>query len=375
MATERSEETIYTRHVNPCLAQVRAYVPGPTAAMISARYGIPADRLVKLSSNEAPLGPSPGARAALKRIADGDDLHRYPSPTMPNLRRAMARCVGVAPEQILPGAGSTDTWPLIVRAFSLPGDEVLWIDPSMTSYGEVAILGERRSREVTVDFPFAVTADAVRRHVTARTRVIFLCSPNNTTSRWIDLDTVKAIAEKAPDAIVVVDEHYIEAADDYRTATAVNLLGQAGNVIVTRSLSKMYGLAGVRVGYAVGPVPAIDVLMQFKPKWNISILAEAAALAALEDEDHLRANIAMTRGGRAYLEKALGGLPGVELVPGAQGGFLLFRTISRPSSEVVEGLFKSGVMVRGDLLDRYIRVSVGTPEQNEAFVGALEAAL
>lgn len=375
MTQQASTESVFTRRANPCVDQVRPYIPGPTAAMISTRYGLHPGRVVKLSSNEAPLGPSPKVRAALRQIADSDELHRYPSSTVPELRKAIAKLLGVTPEQIVPGAGSTDTWPMIVRAFSLPGEEVLSVEPSMTSYAEVAVLCERRASVLTMEFPFEVSAKEVLQRVTPQTRVIFLCSPNNTTSRLIEPATILAIATGARDAVVVVDEHYIEAADDFRAVTAVNRISEASNLLVTRSFSKMYGLAGLRVGYAAGPQAAIATLMKFKAKWNVSVAADVAARAALEDQEHLDRNVAMTREGRTFLEKALRVLPSVQLVPHAQGGFLLFRVLSRPASEVVEQLFKQGIMVRGDLLEGYIRVSVGTPEQNEQFGAALEAAL
>ena len=245
----------------------------------------------------------------------------------------------------------------------------------MTSYAEAAVLSERRASIFTMAFPFEVSADEVLGRVRTHTRVVFLCSPNNTTSRLIDPATILAIAKGAPEAVVVVDEHYIEAADDYRSVTAVNVIPRVGNLIVTRSLSKMYGLAGIRFGYAVGPESAIATLMKFKAKWNVSVAADITARAALEDQDYLQRNIDMTRAGRVFLEGALRALPGVELVPDAQGGFLLFRLRSRPAGEVVEQLFKQGIMVRGDLLEGCIRVSVGTPEQNGQFMAALEAAL
>ncbi len=375
MAEQAGSTSVFTYHANPCVDEVRPYVPGPTAAMISERYGLPLDQLVKLSSNEAPLGASPKVQAALHQIADSDGLHRYPSPTAPELRKAIGKLLGVPPDQILPGAGSTDTWPLIVRAYSFPGEEVLAVEPSMTSYAEVAVLSERTPSILTMEFPFDVTAHEVIERVTPQTRVIFLCSPNNTTSRLIAPAIIEEIANGAPDAIVVVDEHYIETADDYRAVTAVNLLPRTSNVLVTRSFSKQYGLAGIRVGYAVGPEAVISTLMKFKAKWNISLVADVAARAALEDQEHLERNVAVTREGRAYFEKALRQMSGIELVPEAQGCFVLFRVLSRPAAEVVEQLFQRGIMVRGDLLEDYIRLSVGTPEQNEQFVSALEAAM
>jgi len=373
--TPNPADTVFQRHANPCVDDVRPYVPGPTSAAIGTRYGFSSDQMVKLSSNEAPLGPSPNVRDAIRQVAAGDDLHRYPSPTMPELRKAVAKLHGLTPEQVLPGAGSSDTWPLIVRAFSLAGEEILVTEPSMTSYAEVATLCERRAITLDLTFPFPVAAAAVLRLVTPATRVIFLSSPNNTTSRLIGPATILEIARGAKDAVVVVDEHYIEAADNYREVSAVTLIPQVGNIIVTRSLSKMYGLAGIRVGYAVGPEHAITRLMKFKAKWNISVVADAAARAALADEAHLIQNIEMTREGRAFLLDGLRGLAGIQLVPDAQGGFLLFRVVSGSAGDILEQLYKRGIIVRDDLLDGYIRVSVGTPEQNRQFLTALKAAL
>jgi len=373
--TPNPVDSVFHRHANPCVDHVRPYIPGPTSSAIGTRYGFTSEQMAKLSSNEAPLGPSPNVREAIRQVAAGDDLHRYPSPTMPELRKAVAKLLGVTPEQVLPGAGSSDTWPLIVRAFSLSGEEILVTEPSMTSFAEVATLSERRATTLDLTFPFHVAAADVLRRVTPATRVIFLSSPNNTTSRLIDPATILEIARGATEAVVVVDEHYIEAADDYRSVSAVNVIPKAGNIIVTRSLSKMYGLAGIRVGYAVGPEPAITRLMKFKAKWNISVVADAAARAALADEGHLIQNIEMTREGRAFLLDGLRGLAGIQLVPDAQGGFLLFRVLSGSAGDILEQLYKGGVIVRDDLLDGYIRVSVGTPEQNRRFLTALQAAL
>jgi histidinol-phosphate aminotransferase len=368
-------ESVFVRHANPCVTGVRAYVPGPTTSMISTQYGIGVDSIVKLSSNEAPLGPSPAVRSALHAIADSDDLHRYPAPYPGDLIRAMAKSAGLAPAQILPAGGSSETWALIVRAFSRAGEEVLVVEPSMTSFAELVTMAERRARVLEIAPPFALTADDVLAATSPATRVIFLCSPNNTTSRMLEPADVQRIARGAPDAVVVVDEHYIEAADNYRSRTALTVLGSTDNVIVTRTLSKMYALAGLRVGYAAGPEAAISYLRNFRSKWSVSVTAAVAGRAALEDEAHLLRNIAVTLEERAYLQGELGRLDGVDLVPGAQGGFLLFRTTTRPSSSVVDELAKRGVMVRGDLLDGYVRVSVGTRDQDRRFLEALRAAL
>lgn len=367
--------SVFERNANTAVLRLRPYIPGPTAGEIRDRYGIPLERIVKLSSNEAPLGPSPKVREALRRASEGDELHRYPSSSVPELREAIAKVLGIQPEQILPAAGSSSTWPLIVRAFSQVGDPVLWIEPSMTSYGEVAILSERDERTVRSTYPFDPNADAIVMAAREGIKVVFISSPNNTTSRFTDLTTVQRIAETAPDSVIVIDEHYIEAVDDFRSVTAVTLVDSVPNVIVTRSFSKMYGLAGLRVGYAVGPEAAINALARFRPSWSVSVVADAAARAALQDEEHLEQNILATRAGRAFLYQSLDSMDGLEVVLDPQGGFLLFRPLSRSADEVTEALFRRGVMVRGDLLEGSIRVSVGTEQQNEVFLDALTAAL
>ena len=147
-----------------------------------------------------------------------------------------------------------------MRAFSRAGEEILVVEPSMTSFAELVTMAERRAHVLEMAPPFALTADDVLAATSPATRVIFLCSPNNTTSRMLEPGDVQRIAHGAPDAVVVVDEHYIEAADDYRSRTAMTVLNSTDNVMVTRTLSKMYALAGVRVGYAAGPEAAISYL-------------------------------------------------------------------------------------------------------------------
>lgn len=367
--------SVVSRNANPVVRKLKPYVPGPTAGEIHDRYGIALDQIVKLSSNEAPLGPSPKVREAIRQVAGGDDLHRYPSSAVPQLRAAIATTLGVRPSQVLPAAGSSTTWPMIVRALSSAGDTVVWIDPSMTSYAEVAILSEREERSVATAPPFDLDVDDVVGAVGADAKVVFVSSPNNTTSRFADPATIEELAARITDTVIVVDEHYIEAADDFRSVTAVTLIDSVPNVVVTRSLSKMYGLAGLRIGYVVGSDEAVKTIAPFRPNWSVNVVAEAAARAALEDVDHLERNIEATRDGREYLLKSLQYLDELDVTPEPQGGFILFRPLAKPGAWVTESLFRHGVMVRGDLLEGWIRVSVGTQTQNERFLEALTASL
>lgn len=364
-------QDVFKRNVNPVLDDVPAYVPGPTAATIAAAIGMAPEHLVKLSSNEAPLGPSPAVRQALRDIAAGDELHRYPSPDMSDLREAIAANVDLDPEQILLSDGSSETWPVIIRAFSQLGDGVLAIEPSLRSYQQIAVVQERTPQVVRVDSPFAVEAGTVLAGVTDRTRIVFISTPNNTTSLALSLDSLREIAAEASDAIVVVDEHYIEAVPNYKQRTAIQLLGEVPNLIVTRTFSKMYGLAGLRVGYAAAPPDAVAMLRRARSLWAVSLPAKVTAMAAIGDEEHLRRNIETTAAGRSQLLADLSAWPVVEIVKEPEGGFILFRVEGRPGDEVASGLLQDGVMVRADLAEGFVRVSVGTQGQNARFMATL----
>jgi histidinol-phosphate aminotransferase len=371
--TSGSKSGLAARNANPNLARLRSYQPGPTAAEIARTYNLPESALCKLSSNEAPLGPSPRAIEAIEQAARSGELHRYPSSTVPRLRKAVAEFHGFSPKQVLPSAGSTQPWDLVLRALSQPGDELLWTEPSYVSFEALALINHRTPVMLKLVDPFDVTVDAVLSHVTERTRFIFLSSPNGTTSRLVVLDTIRAIAAGAPDALVVVDEHFVEAATEYPAVSAVNLVNHVENVLVTRTFSKLYGLAGLRVGYAVGDPDVIALLMQVKPNWPVSIVAEEAALAALADQEHLERNRQAAIQGRATLQRGLAAWPELVIVPHAEGNYLLARCVSKgmPPEQLVDLLAREGVMIRGGLIEGYVRIAVGRPEENERLLQAL----
>lgn len=358
---------------NAFLDDVKAYVPGPTAQSIADELGVEVGTITKLSSNEAPLGPATQVRDALHRVAEGEEIHRYPSSAQTPLKTSLAGLLGVTPEQVLLDAGSSTIWPHVVRAFSQPGDNALVVTPSFTPYEELCLLLQREVRELVVDYPFDYTAATLVDIADERTCVVFISSPNNTTSRIFPSAEVRKLAMALPGAVVLVDEHYIHAAPEPHD-TALALVDELDNLVVTRTFSKMYGLAGLRVGYAIAQPYVIEQLNAFRGKWGVSIAAERAALAALEAEEHLQDNVATTLVGRQFLLAELGALP-VEYVPEPHGGFVLLRPTHAASSDVVAGLRGSGVMIRDDLLEGWIRVSVGTPAENVTFIRCLAAVL
>lgn len=366
--------SVFTRLVSPDLEQTRPYLPGLTVAEASAKYGIAPERIVKLSSNENPLGPAP---LAVKR-AEGriPDLHRYPDSTAKALRTKIAEIEGLGPENVIIGAGSSEVMSFIVRAFSRRGDEVLSLDPGFDVYSEIAVQEGRVAVRVPIEFPYEPTFEQFAARITDRTRVVFVTRPNNPTSRLLPLELFLRIADAASDAVVISDEAYIEFADDYRHQSAVGQILDRPNVLVSRTLSKAYAVPNLRAGYVMGPPEAITYLQRIKPKWNVGEVAQEAAIGALEDVDHLRRTLATVSGGRDDLVRELS-KRGLTVVPEPQGNFVMASVASTgmTAADLTELLAAQGVLIRGDFHPQYVRISVGTQEDNEAALRAIDTVL
>jgi histidinol-phosphate aminotransferase len=361
--------------VNPYLDLVKPYIPGLTSEEASRRYHIPPDRLIKLSSNENPLGPPPlAAQAAQRMLAN---LHRYPDSRAQALRHKIAEIEGLSADHVIIGAGSSEIMSLIVRAFSGPGQDVLSMDPSFTVYSEIAAADGRNPALVPLRHPFDLAPQELLSLVSSNTRIIFITRPNNPTSRLIPIADFENIARTVSSAIVVSDEAYIEFADDYRQQTAASLIRILGNVIVTRTFSKVFGIPNLRVGYALGPPDAIAYLFRLKPKWNVGEVAQQAAIGALEDHEHFSKTLSVVRDGRAFLVKELARIEGLEVVPEPQANFVMVRV--RETGYSAEGLTErlgfEGILIRGDFHPEYIRISVGTETDNQSLVRALHKVL
>lgn len=362
--------------------EVRPYGPGLTLEEVAQRAGVDRARVIKLSSNESPLGPSPRAIAAIRRHARL--AHYYPSATAPELRTALGRYVGMRPDQIVVGGGSSTLMHAIVTAFTAPGGDVITLVPSFTVYAEIAAIHGRRVVSVPLDAPdFAVDPRRLEAAITPRTQLMFFARPNNPTSTLLPLRMLAAIAERAAEvgALVVSDEAYIEFADAARRETAVTLIRGAvprrSNVMVTRTFSKAFGLADLRLGYAVGTRESAAALELANAKWPTGALAQAAGLAALGDRQHLARTIATVREGRRWLTRELVRL-GLSVTPRPQGNYLLVDVGSRGfkardfASALLTG---AGIAVRGDFGDRHVRMTVGRSAHNRRLVAAVRRLL
>jgi histidinol-phosphate aminotransferase len=370
------KKSVFLANVDPRIVDLKLYVAGPTIDEILNTSHVSPDSIIKLSSNENPLGPSPKVIEAIKQAASR--VSQYPSASCEKLRIAIAGELGhgLQMENVLVGAGSSEIFSFIIRAFSKPRDKVLFTHPSFPVYGDAATVDGRSPLPVALKEPeFELDPNTLVKQLDDKVRIIFLTRPNNPTSRLIPLDDVRKICELSRERVVVCDEAYVEFADDYVEKTAVNLLSEYDNLLVTRTFSKAYGLSDMRVGYAVGPSEAVEILFKIRPKWNNGQLAQEAAVAALQDKEHLAMTLQTVHDGRTFLDRQLRDI-GFLVTQDPQANFLFSSPTPRgiPAKTVLAKLLRRGIAVRGPPTDwtmDYLRISVGTAQQNETLVNSI----
>jgi histidinol-phosphate aminotransferase len=347
------------------------YAPGKPIEELERELGVRDS--IKIASNENPLGPSPKALAAIASALP--ELHRYPDGSGFHLKRRLAERLQVAPEALVLGNGSNEIIELLVRTFVRPGDEAVMADQAFVIYRLVVQAAGGTSRIVPLrDFTHDV--DAIGAAIGARTRLVFLANPNNPTGTIFRRAAWKRFLARVPPGIVVVaDDAYAEYVEDAEYPDTVHERGDGSVAVVTlRTFSKLYGLAGLRVGYAVAPAGIVDVLERVRQPFNVNALALVGALAALDDDAHVERTLAANRAGMAYLVAAFGEL-GLTHVP-SQANFVLVRV--GDGARTYDALLRRGVIVRpmgGYGLPEHVRVTVGTRAENERLIAALRAVL
>jgi len=352
------------------LAAIEPYVPGRSAEEIKDRYGL--SSVAKLGSNENPLGVSPRIREAL--LAAIDEVHHYPDPTCAALRRRLAEKFNVTPEQVCVANGVDNVLTCVGLAFLDAGDRCVVGAPTYTAYTALALLLNAVPvkvplRDWRLDLP-AMAGPA------ANAKMAVICNPNNPTGTIVRRDEVEAFLARVPaTTLVVLDEAYAEFVDDPAYPDAAALLGRCPNLVVLRTFSKIYGLAGLRVGYALAAPDIIGCLNQVREPFPVDRLAQAAALAMLDDDAFVRATYENNRAGRAWLTAALSDL-GLEVVP-SQANYVLVD-IGRAADEVARALLPHGVIVRPGAmwgLPTRVRISIGTADENRRAVASLKTVL
>ncbi|HEX6637097.1 MAG TPA: histidinol-phosphate transaminase [Steroidobacteraceae bacterium] len=351
------------------------YVPGKPIEELQRELGL--SDIIKLASNENPYGPSPAALDAMRRALENTWL--YPDGSGHGLKQKLAATLGVTPAQITLGNGSNDVLVLLAEAFLKPGLEAIHSQYAFAVY-PIAIQAVGATAVVTPAtppdsaMPLGHDLAAMARAITPRTRLVFIANPNNPTGTWVPAKALREFIARVPaHALVVLDEAYFEYRGDIDIQDGVAWLAEFPNLVVVRTFSKAYGLAGVRVGYAVSHPSVADMLNRVRQAFNVSVVGLAGAAAALDDAEHLRkaVDVAITERTRVAARLTAGG---TRVVPSA-GNFLLLHAgaDARPR---FDQLLRRGIIVRpvaNYLLPEHLRVTLGTPEQNDRFLTAWQA--
>ena len=348
------------------IRQIRAYQPGKPIEEVERELGIHA---IKLASNENPLGPSPLAVEALRRAAP--DSNWYPDGAGYYLRRRLSERLGVPMDALMIGAGSCELIDLVARTLLASGDNAVTSEGSFPLYYTAV----QATGEALVCVPlrqYAFDLQGIARAVDARTKLVYLANPNNPTGTMFTADEFDAFLERVPEsAVVVLDEAYFEYADRPGYSRSLQRVREGRNLLVLRTFSKIYGLAGLRVGYAAGPPGLLAQMHKVRQPFNVTGVSQAAALAALEDAEHVRLSLETNRRGLAQIQAGLAA-QGVEFVPSVAN--FVFARLGPETNRIAEELLRAGVIVRPMAwmgFPEAIRVSVGTPEENEKFLSAL----
>ncbi|HXH21774.1 MAG TPA: histidinol-phosphate transaminase [Dehalococcoidia bacterium] len=349
--------------VQPHLLEIPGYVPIEPPEVLAKRIGVPVETIVKLDGNENPYGPSP---RALEALAKERGYNIYPDPDQRDLRAALADYVGLGPENIVAGAGSDELIDLVTRMFVAPGEAVLNFPPTFGMYAFAAEVQGARVINLPRRPDFSLRLDGFAAQA-RKARLIFVVSPNNPSGTPLSSEELAVLLEGGRP--VVVDEAYAEFAGE----SFVDLVPRYPNLMVLRTLSKWAGLAGLRVGYMVASPEIIAVAMKAKQPYSVSVAAETAALASLQDRDWLLANVRRIVDERERLAGRLAELPWLEPVP-TRANFILCRVAGIEAGLVKEKLAAQGIMIRyfdTPLLRNYIRISVGKPEHTDRLIEAL----
>ncbi len=355
----------------PVLDKVAPYDAGKSIEALAKELGVEA--VLRLSANESPLGPSPRVIEALKREAAR--AHLYPDGGSTELRAVLGARLGVAPNWLIAGNGADELLALIARAAYDPVDEVVIPDPAFEPYGTEATL----SGAAVVRSPlkgYETDLDDMRRRMTPRTKAVMICTPHNPASTIVPRREIERFLDSlgAAPPLVILDEAYRDFCDDPETADGVDLVRRYPTVIALRTFSKIAGLAGLRIGYAIARAESIERLNRVRAPFNVNRLAQVAAVAALDDNAHLERTRALVLAERSRLRAALERRGA--FAPLSQANFLLVKA-GEEATPIRQALLQAGILVRdgaGVGFPGHLRIAVGTPEQNDRLLRAWDQA-
>ncbi len=345
------------------------YVPGKPIEELKRELGV--EHAIKMASNENPLGPSPVAVNAVREYLRKANI--YPESSAPILRSELARRFGVSADSVILGNGSDEIMEMCAHVFITPGDEAIMADTTFSMYkicveafGGTAVIVPLRKHKFDLK--------GIASSVTEKTRLIFLAIPNSPTGTIVSRADFDAFIKDLPTdhMVLIIDEAYREYVSDGDCPNGTDYLGKSLPVLVLRTFSKIYGLAGLRVGYGFSEPWFIELLNRVRPPFNVNSLAQVAAMAALNDKGHLERTLQVTREGIRYLSEELKKL-GAEVIP-SQANFVSF-CVGYDAAPIYNALLEQGIIVRHLAsfgMEQCIRVTVGLKEDNERFVNALK---
>lgn len=366
MAT--SEPVDFVQRARAGVRELMPYQPGKPPEELSREMGI--DDAIKLASNENPLGPGALAKRAL--VEGLGDMGRYPDGSGFALKTGLSRHLGVSVDGITLGNGSNEVLEFIVRVFAGPGDEVVFSEHCFTVYPAVTLAAGATPIMVPAS-QYGHDLGAMVARVTPSTRVMFIANPNNPTGTWNARDELVACLDAVPsDLVVVLDEAYFEYVTEPDYPDGLRLLERYPNLVVVRTFSKIHGLAALRIGYAISNPVIADLMNRVRQPFNANVPAMAAALAALDDNEHVSRSRDVNCAGLMRLGDSLRQL-GLAFIPSV-ANFITFHTAG-DAMPIYQGLLREGVIVRpigGYGLPEHLRVSIGTDEENSRFLAALQ---
>ncbi len=357
----------FSNVVKKSILNISPYIPGKPIEEVKREYGI--KDIIKLASNENPLGPSKLAIKGIKKKLK--ELNLYPESSVYYLRKSLSEYLRVKEDMLMFGNGSNELEQLIAETFVEPGDEVMFSSLSFVVYSIVT--------DITGGIPIQVPHKNFRHDIdrfieklSEKTKLIFLCNPNNPTGTIITKDEFEKLMQNVSQkTIVVLDEAYFEYVEDKNYPDGIKYLPKYKNLIVLRTFSKIYGLAGLRIGYGIAAPDIVNFIERVRPPFNVNSLAQVAALYSLKDKEHVRKTIKVNNTGKKFLEKEFDKLKIEYIKSHANFIFVKFKYASK---FVFEELLKKGIIIR-PFFDNFARITIGTMEQNKRLIKELKKIL
>lgn len=346
---------------------IQPYSPGKPIWEVQKELGL--DRVIKMASNENPLGPSPKAVKAIQESLA--DLNRYPDADASVLRQAIAEQYGVAKQQVITTNGADELITLISEAFLEQGDEIIVPSPSFSEYDFGAHIMGAVVKQVPFDEGFQYNVDKLLEAITEKTKIIYICSPNNPTGTYIAKKEMARLLAELKDILVVFDGAYSQFADEKDYTDGLEFVNAGHPLIALQTFSKIYGIAGVRIGFGIASEEIIKSILKVKEPFNVNTLAQIAASAAITDTEHVTASFNANKKGRNFLYKNFERL-GLHYTE-TTANFILVQ-IGPKGEDIYQQLMAKGIIVRYGKtwgLPEHIRVTIGTDEENEFFIDTL----